>query len=67
PRLIVLLRAFRLMEFQHQLGLQGGAELSGRGLSIMDRFMELITVGWQEGKGTRVTMCRRIKPRRPVH
>ena len=44
----------------------GGAERSGMGFTIMESFMDRLTVRSQEGKGTRVTMRRRIRPRRPV-
>ena len=42
----------------------GGAERSGMGFTIMESFMDTLTVRSQEGKGTRVTMRRRILPRR---
>ena len=44
----------------------GGEERSGMGFTIMESFMDRLTVRSQEGKGTRVTMRRRIRPRRPV-
>ena len=44
----------------------GGAERSGMGFTIMESFMDALTVRSQEGKGTRVTMRRRILPRRLV-
>ena len=44
----------------------GGEERSGMGFTIMESFMDRLTVRSQEGKGTRVTMRRRIQPRRPV-
>ena len=42
----------------------GGEERSGMGFTIMESFMDRLTVRSQEGKGTRVTMRRRIQPRR---
>ena len=42
----------------------GGEERSGMGFTIMESFMDRLTVRSQEGKGTRVTMRRRIVPRR---
>ena len=42
----------------------GGEERSGMGFTIMESFMDALTVRSQEGKGTRVTMRRRILPRR---
>lgn len=42
----------------------GGEERSGMGFTIMESFMDSLTVRSQEGKGTRVTMRRRIRPRR---
>ena len=44
----------------------GGAERSGMGFTIMESFMDALVVRSQEGKGTRVTMRRRILPRRVV-
>lgn len=44
----------------------GGEERSGMGFTIMESFMDHLTVRSQEGKGTRVTMRRRIQPRRPA-
>ena len=44
----------------------GGEERSGMGFTIMESFMDRLTIRSQEGKGTRVTMRRRIQPRRPV-
>ena len=44
----------------------GGEERSGMGFTIMESFMDRLTVRSQEGKGTRVTMRRRIQPRRPA-
>ena len=41
----------------------GGAERSGMGFTIMESFMDKLTVRSSEGKGTRVTMRRRILPR----
>ena len=43
----------------------GGEERSGMGFTIMESFMDKLTVRSAEGKGTRVTMRRRIQPRRP--
>ena len=42
----------------------GGDERSGMGFTIMESFMDALTVRSSEGKGTRVTMRRRIVPRR---
>ena len=42
----------------------GGEERSGMGFTIMESFMDALTVRSSEGKGTRVTMRRRIVPRR---
>ena len=42
----------------------GGDERSGMGFTIMESFMDDLTVRSVQGKGTRVTMRRRIKPRR---
>ena len=42
----------------------GGEERSGMGFTIMESFMDVLTVRSQEGRGTRVTMRRRIQPRR---
>ena len=44
----------------------GGEERSGMGFTIMESFMDPLTVRSQDGKGTRVTMRRRIQPRRQV-
>ncbi len=44
----------------------GGEERSGMGFTIMESFMDSLTVRSQEGKGTRVIMRRRIQTRRPV-
>ena len=44
----------------------GGVERSGMGFTIMESFMDRLAVRSQEGKGTRVTMRRRIQPRRPA-
>lgn len=44
----------------------GGEERSGMGFTIMESFMDRLAVRSQEGKGTRVTMRRRIQSRRPV-
>ena len=41
----------------------GGTERSGMGFTIMESFMDRLTVRSGEGKGTRVTMRRRIMPR----
>ena len=41
----------------------GGSERSGMGFTIMESFMDKLTVRSSEGKGTRVTMRRRILPR----
>lgn len=43
----------------------GGEERSGMGFTIMESFMDKLTVRSAEGKGTRVTMRRRIQTRRP--
>ena len=42
----------------------GGEERSGMGFTIMESFMDALTVRSSEGKGTRVTMRRRVQPRR---
>ena len=42
----------------------GGEERSGMGFTIMESFMDRLTVHSAEGKGTRVTMRRRIQTRR---
>ncbi len=42
----------------------GGEERSGMGFTIMESFMDHLNVRSIPGKGTRVTMRRRIKPRR---
>ena len=44
----------------------GGEERSGMGFTIMESFMDRLTVRSQEGRGTRVTMQRRIRPRRQM-
>ena len=44
----------------------GSDERSGMGFTIMESFMDRLAVRSQEGKGTRVTMRRRIQSRRPV-
>ena len=41
----------------------GNEERSGMGFTIMESFMDKLTVRSSEGKGTRVTMRRRILPR----
>ena len=41
----------------------GGEERGGMGFTIMESFMDKLTVRSSEGKGTRVTMRRRILPR----
>jgi len=42
----------------------GGEERSGMGFTIMEGFMDKLSVRSAEGKGTRVTMRRQIQPRR---
>ena len=42
----------------------GGEERSGMGFTIMESFMDRLSVRSAEGKGTRVVMRRRIQPRR---
>ncbi|MDE7245888.1 MAG: anti-sigma F factor [Oscillospiraceae bacterium] len=42
----------------------GGEERSGMGFTIMESFMDRLYVRSVPGKGTKVTMRRRIKPRR---
>ena len=42
----------------------GGEERSGMGFTIMESFMDKLTVRSTPGKGTRVTMRRAIRPRR---
>ena len=44
----------------------GGEERSGMGFTIMESFMDQLNVRSQEGRGTRVTMRRRIRPRRQL-
>ena len=41
----------------------GGEERSGMGFTIMESFMDRLTIRSEENKGTRVTMRRRIRPR----
>jgi stage II sporulation protein AB (anti-sigma F factor) len=41
----------------------GGAERSGMGFTIMESFMDKLSVRSAPGKGTRVTMRRRVRPR----
>ena len=41
----------------------GGEERSGMGFTIMESFMDKLSVRSAEGKGTKVTMRRRILPR----
>ena len=41
----------------------GGKERSGMGFTIMESFMDKVTVRSAPGKGTRVTMRRRVLPR----
>ena len=41
----------------------GGAERSGMGFTIMESFMDTVKVKSTPGKGTTVTMCRRIRKR----
>ena len=41
----------------------GGEERSGMGFTIMESFMDKVTVRSAPGKGTKVTMRRRILPR----
>lgn len=42
----------------------GGDERSGMGFTIMESFMDQLIVRSTPGKGTRVTMRRRVRPRR---
>ncbi len=42
----------------------GGEERSGMGFTIMESFMDRLTVRSSQGKGTRVAMSRRIRRRR---
>ncbi len=42
----------------------GGEERSGMGFTIMESFMDQLIVRSTPGKGTRVTMRRRVRPRR---
>ena len=42
----------------------GGEERSGMGFTIMESFMDRLSVRSAEGRGTRVTMRRRIQTRR---
>ena len=41
----------------------GGEERSGMGFTIMESFMDKLTIRSAPGQGTRVTMRRRIRPR----
>lgn len=41
----------------------GGSERSGMGFTIMDSFMDKMKVRSKEGKGTTVTLCKRIRTR----
>ena len=41
----------------------GGAERSGMGFTIMESFMDVVKVRSTPGKGTQVTMRKRISPR----
>lgn len=41
----------------------GGEERSGMGFTIMESFMDAVKVKSAPGKGTTVTMCRRIRKR----
>ena len=41
----------------------GGSERSGMGFTIMDSFMDRLRVKSAEGKGTTVTMLKKISPR----
>ena len=41
----------------------GGEERSGMGFTIMESFMDTVKVKSAPGKGTTVTMCRRIRKR----
>lgn len=41
----------------------GGEERSGMGFTIMESFMDTVKVKSTPGKGTTVTMCRRIRKR----
>ena len=41
----------------------GGAERAGMGFTIMDSFMDRVKVRSQPGKGTSVTLTRRIRRR----
>ena len=42
----------------------GGAERSGMGFTIMESFMDSLKIKSAEGKGTTVTMRKRLNPRR---
>ncbi|MDE6880658.1 MAG: anti-sigma F factor [Oscillospiraceae bacterium] len=44
----------------------GGEERSGMGFTIMESFMDSLTVRSAPGQGTRVTMRRRVRSRRPL-
>ena len=41
----------------------GGPERSGMGFTIMESFMDTLRVKSVPGRGTTVTMCRRIRRR----
>lgn len=44
----------------------GGADRSGMGFTIMESFMDRVTVRSAPGKGTRITMRRRIRSRAAI-
>jgi stage II sporulation protein AB (anti-sigma F factor) len=44
----------------------GGDDRSGMGFTIMESFMDKVRVKSKEGKGTTVTLSRRIKRRAPI-
>ena len=43
----------------------GGQDRSGMGFTIMEKFMSSLQVESQMGKGTTVTMTRRLQERKP--
>ena len=45
----------------------GGMERSGMGFTIMESFMDKLHVRSAQGKGTTITMLRRIEQRAPKH
>ena len=50
-------------EARRPLFTTGGSERSGMGFTIMESFMDKLTVRSMQGKGTTVQMRKRIMPR----